>query len=218
MIIKEKNGSTFQSGTIFQNGFRVELFWLYFFLSVVRLLLLIWNEPYSEGAREPIWTNNRALEMYYSAWNDLPTCMHNLILSASITVSCTEASIPEFSIGECMMPNILKIAYEEKWSPYPMLTSIVSDVHQFQRSCCLTRRSVRILALWEDNSFKCPSQHRSKQIQTSPLIHTSTECSSLNMIGSFLIKMALSQYHPLNHFKMAPLDGINSLGGMVLPQ
>ncbi len=62
-----------------------------------------------------------------------------------------------------------------------MLTSIVSDVHQSQRSCCLTRRSLRILALWENNSFKCSSQHRSKQIQTSPLIHTSIECSSLSI-------------------------------------
>ncbi len=35
MIIKEKNGSTLQGGTVFQNGSRVEPFWLHFFLSVV---------------------------------------------------------------------------------------------------------------------------------------------------------------------------------------
>ncbi len=31
MIIKGKNGSTIQCGTVFQNGSRVEPFWLYFF-------------------------------------------------------------------------------------------------------------------------------------------------------------------------------------------
>ncbi len=45
----------------------------------------------------------------------------------------------EFSIAECMIPNILKISYEGKLSPYPMLTSIVSDVHQ------PLRRSLKIL-------------------------------------------------------------------------
>ena len=33
MIIKEQNGSTPQSGTVFQNGFRVEPFWLHFLLT-----------------------------------------------------------------------------------------------------------------------------------------------------------------------------------------
>ncbi len=31
MIIKGKNGSTLQDGTVFQNGSRVEQFWLHFF-------------------------------------------------------------------------------------------------------------------------------------------------------------------------------------------
>ncbi len=130
-------------------------------------------------------------------WNDICPAQH-----ISKSLYSTEACIPEFSNGECMMPSILKISYEEKWSPYAMLTSIVSDVHQSQRSCCLTRRSLRILALWEDNSFKCSSQHRSKQIQTSPLIHTSLECSSLKYEimwnrsgGKFKVHLSTSDYH-----------------------
>ncbi len=62
-----------------------------------------------------------------------------------------------------------------------MLTPIVSDVHQSLRSCCLTRRSFKILALWEDHSFKPTSQHRSKPIPTSPLICTLRVCRYLRM-------------------------------------
>ncbi len=37
-----------------------------------------------------------------------------LQITSEITLYSTEACIPKFSIGECMMPNILKISYEEK--------------------------------------------------------------------------------------------------------
>ncbi len=78
-----------------------------------------------------------------------------------LTLYSTEACIPEFSIGECMM-------------------------------------------LWEDNSFKCSSQHRSKQIQTSPLIHTSIECSSLLILtlhspGSSSLALALISVNYFSH-------------------
>ncbi len=35
MIMKEKNGSTLQSGIVFQNSSRVEPFWLHLFLSAL---------------------------------------------------------------------------------------------------------------------------------------------------------------------------------------
>ncbi len=39
IIVKEKNGSTLQSRTVFQNCSRVEPFWIHFFLSCYIMLL-----------------------------------------------------------------------------------------------------------------------------------------------------------------------------------
>ena len=39
---------------------------------------------------------------------------YNRSVNTPTTLYSTEACIPEFSIGECMVPNILKISYEEK--------------------------------------------------------------------------------------------------------
>ncbi len=44
MIIKEKNGSTFQSGTVVQNGSRVEPFWLHFFSQCTQTTIDGWTK------------------------------------------------------------------------------------------------------------------------------------------------------------------------------
>ncbi len=92
---------------------------------------------------------------------------------------------PEFSTAECMIPNILKISYFLflNLQQEGLVLNIVRPRFLWLRENIIWRKMISLshadiynssFALWEGNSFKCSSQHRSKPIQSNPLFHTWT--------------------------------------------